>query len=1230
GRPRLVATGVSTPAATQVTGTVTPAAADTGYWSVVLKNPGGLADTLLNGVYVRPPGPTLASITPSSAPNTGPVAITDLAGTGFAVPTVVQLTRSGQSSVTATSVVTVSTSHLTCVFDLTGLLPGAWDVSVRNPDGQTATLAGGFTVTGSSPVPTLSSVSPSSGYLGQTISPLTLAGTGFIPPDSVYLSGAGIRRYATAVVTQSSTQITCTLSLASLAGGGYTLTVRNYDGQTATLNSDFLITAALPPPTVVSINPTWAYHGQSVSGVLVGGTNFAAPESVFLTQGPTRVPAASVEHVSANQLRCSFNFADAATGAYDLMVKNPDGGTGVLTSAFGVEDLPQGNGPILVSVSPPSGGNDGPSTITFHGANFVSPPLVRLTRAGRFTLQPTTTNMISDSEVQGVFDLTGATPGLWDAYVRNPNGMDATLNGAFTVVQAPPAALSVTPAWGARNTTVDLVIHGQAFVGPDAVRLEHGSEQLGAVSVSTPSATEIDATVALAGASLGHYDLLVTNADGQADTLRSGFEVRQRRPVLRWLGATAAIDTAAELPLVLHGQALDDADTVYVALGAARRTAARVDHDGDSVATAHFDLRGTAPGAWTVVAANSGGDSSAAPQPLIVADPGHAGILSVTPPAGCAGATVTLTVLSDGPFAPAALWIASGADRRYGTGLVVDTTAGHWRSSAQVALAGAAAGAWDVGVQDGGGQSLSAPGGFQVERPGFTASGARARRAVARGAAAQDSLRVVNTSGCPVALGFHSSAPWLTASPDTAVLGAHGAQTVSLRLSAVGRSQGGYPATLAILAGDTSISAMSVPETLQVLEPRMRVGGTALSARLLAGSASPAGTLLGITNAGDAPLHFHAAGDVAWASVSPAAGTVDPGAGLDLTVAWSAVGLSQGIYHGNLSVTGDDSSQAPAVVALTLQVDEQPPQAPYLVSDSTAFHISLLDLNTAGRRLGLYNQGGSSTSFTARHTAPWLALSPDTGSVTPAHWFTVNVALHAGALGSGLYFDTLEVRWGTDPARWLHVPVVLNLTRSEVSPLLCPSALQAAWSGPAAVLDWSPSADLRVTRYRIYSKPEGEGWTQLGEVAVQVLHFSRAGLDTTRSWSFRVDPLDDSGLETQGCLEASLAAKPASTSSTPQVAGARAYPNPFGPHLRVRVDVPAAAGAARVKLTVFDAAGHTVAVLLDETRAPGRYVVEWDTRNGEGTAVAPGVYRVQCEINGTQVASEWVARRWAP
>ncbi len=65
------------------------------------------------------------------------------------------------------------------------------------------------------------------------------------------------------------------------------------------------------------------------------------------------------------------------------------------------------------------------------------------------------------------------------------------------------------------------------------------------------------------------------------------------------------------------------------------------------------------------------------------------------------------------------------------------------------------------------------------------------------------------------------------------------------------------------------------------------------------------------------------------------------------------------------------------------------------------------------------------------------------------------------------------------------------------------------------------------------------------------------------------------------------------------------YPNPFNPSTEIRYAIPV---ATQVKLTVFDAMGKQVAVLVNQNQPAGSYEVTFD-----GSNLASGIYFYRLE-----------------
>lgn len=64
-------------------------------------------------------------------------------------------------------------------------------------------------------------------------------------------------------------------------------------------------------------------------------------------------------------------------------------------------------------------------------------------------------------------------------------------------------------------------------------------------------------------------------------------------------------------------------------------------------------------------------------------------------------------------------------------------------------------------------------------------------------------------------------------------------------------------------------------------------------------------------------------------------------------------------------------------------------------------------------------------------------------------------------------------------------------------------------------------------------------------------------------------------------------------------------PNPFGFHTTVSYQLP---GSGYVSLSVYDPAGHRVALLAEEAQTAGEHLVRWDGANAEGHALPSGIY----------------------
>src|ERR1051325_6530421 len=136
------ASGVTFISATRLMA-VTPAGGATGPVTVTVTNPDGQSGSF-NGFSYAAAGPSISSISPNTGPTTGGTAIT-ISGSGFQSGATVTI-----GGVAAANVVFVNSSTLTVTTPLGPTNEQATqpkNVTVTNPDGQSATRNGGFTYT---------------------------------------------------------------------------------------------------------------------------------------------------------------------------------------------------------------------------------------------------------------------------------------------------------------------------------------------------------------------------------------------------------------------------------------------------------------------------------------------------------------------------------------------------------------------------------------------------------------------------------------------------------------------------------------------------------------------------------------------------------------------------------------------------------------------------------------------------------------------------------------------------------------------------------------------------------------------------------------------------------------------------------------------------------------------------------------------------------------------------
>jgi len=265
------------------------------------------------------------------------------------------------------------------------------------------------------PVPSISSISPSSVATGSGAFTLTVNGSNFTAGSVVNVNGIG--RSTTFV---SPTQMTAQLTSSDTANPtSFNVTAVNPGPGGGTSNTVVLtVTGINPTPSISSISPSAVNAGSGITTLTVNGNGFV-PGAIVNFNGSSR----STSFTSSNQVVATLNASDVnSAGTFNITVTNPSGGTSntigftVNSTTGGTTNNPM---PFISSISPISSmAGSGGLTLTVSGSGFMSGSVVNFNGLSRPTtfVSPTqlaATIYASDQAVAGpeVVTVTNPSPG---------------------------------------------------------------------------------------------------------------------------------------------------------------------------------------------------------------------------------------------------------------------------------------------------------------------------------------------------------------------------------------------------------------------------------------------------------------------------------------------------------------------------------------------------------------------------------------------------------------------------------------------------------------------------------------------------------------------------------------------------------------------------------------------------------------------------------------------------
>ncbi|HZJ46426.1 MAG TPA: IPT/TIG domain-containing protein [Pyrinomonadaceae bacterium] len=450
--------------------------------TVVNPAPGGGTSNAVNFTIASTnPSPTLSTLTPNSV-LAGASAFTLTVGGSSFIPDS-KVRWNGADRVTTF----VNANQLTAQITAADIVAaGTTPVTVFNPapGGGTSSVVN-FTV--NNPLPTITTLSPTSKTVGSGAFTLTVDGTNFLNTSVVKFNN--VARVTTFV---SPTQLTAAILASDVTSSGtYPVTVTNATpgGGTSTSAS---FTVGNPVPSISNLAPSSKLVGGAAFTLTVNGASFV-DGAVVRVNGANR----TTSFVGATQLTAQLVASDIqATGTLTITVFNPTPGGGVSSSSSLSVENPV---PALTNITPSNKvAGDAAFTLTVNGSNFVAGSVVRWNGADRIT------TFVSQNQLTAAITAADvANAGTPAVTVFNPAPGGGTSSSTTLTVVGPnpvPSITTLSPAQVVGGSgAFELTLNGTNFVSASEVKWNGSPRTTTFVNSNTLKAQITAADVATSG-----------------------------------------------------------------------------------------------------------------------------------------------------------------------------------------------------------------------------------------------------------------------------------------------------------------------------------------------------------------------------------------------------------------------------------------------------------------------------------------------------------------------------------------------------------------------------------------------------------------------------------------------------------------------------------------------------------------------------------------------------------
>jgi N-acetylneuraminic acid mutarotase len=369
---------------------------------------------------------TVARITPTNGRQAGGEA-GSIAGSGFLPGAIVTIGGNPATDVGVTATL--------IIFTIPPGTEGAKDVVVTNPDGQKATLRGGYTY---NPFPVIRIIRPRYGGPLNGGTEMTITGSNFM--EGVIVTIGENRVYQLTFFSPTELRLETPPGTAGPKAVGVT----NPDGQEAVKEDAFTYN---PAPKILSVSPN--------AGPLEGGMPITITGTGFIAPG-VLVGGAEASSVRWLPEKIIAETPPSDAGVKNVTVVNSDGQKATLKDAFTYNTAP-----VITRVTPDNGRLAGGTRITIQGGGFQPGAEVRI------SINQGAYRAASSVEVMSSSIITALTPpgqpGAENVLVLNPDMQIAIRSEGYTYNPI-PTITRLIPDHGPSSGGATITVEGSGFL----------------------------------------------------------------------------------------------------------------------------------------------------------------------------------------------------------------------------------------------------------------------------------------------------------------------------------------------------------------------------------------------------------------------------------------------------------------------------------------------------------------------------------------------------------------------------------------------------------------------------------------------------------------------------------------------------------------------------------------------------------------------------------------------